>query len=204
VGLKEMMRVMAPREDWRWLMNVCNRLDRTAKPLHRNRANLRPTEEILKAATAELDRCSSAGLSSYALKRQYRDALMLGLMAVRPLRLKNFAALAIGSSVAKVGDKWLISIPGEETKTGREIGFTIPDYLVSYLDRYVQDVRPTLLKGYASDALWPGRRGGFLEHRSIHSQFIVIRRVLLACRSILTCCVTAQPRLWPCTRPRRR
>jgi hypothetical protein len=55
---------------------------------------MRPTAEIFTAAVAEMERLPATDLSvKQALA--YRDALMLALLAARPLRVKNFTALEL-------------------------------------------------------------------------------------------------------------
>ena len=87
---------------WRWLQDACNRVQISAKPSRDKRARMRPTAEIVAAALAELERLPAEALrSSRALA--YRDALMLALLAARPLRVKNFTALGLGRHLVRPG-----------------------------------------------------------------------------------------------------
>ena len=47
--------------------------------------------------------------------KDFRDGLMLALLAARPLRLKNFTALRLGVHLRSTSDGYLIDIPGNET-----------------------------------------------------------------------------------------
>ena len=64
---------------------------------------------------------------------QYRDGLMLALLALIPLRRKNLSALEVGRHLILDGDCWFVIIPGEEAKTGTPIEFAVPELLNSYL-----------------------------------------------------------------------
>lgn len=158
VGLKVMMQAMVPDHDWRWLQDACNRVQINAKPSKDKRARMRPTGEIFAAALTELERLPA---SSLTLKQAlaYRDALMLALLAARPLRKKNVTALELGRHVIQTGSGWLITIPAEETKTRQPINFELPEALVPWLERYLSKVRPQFLQAAESSRLWLGKDG---------------------------------------------
>ena len=103
VGLKVMMQAMAPDRNWRWLQDACNRVQITAKPQHGQAARgcaRRPRS--LRPRSRNWSACPLARLS---LKQAlaYRDALMLALLAARPLRVKNFTALELGRHLIRHG-----------------------------------------------------------------------------------------------------
>jgi hypothetical protein len=68
-----------------------------------------------------------------ALQRatQYRNGLMIALLACCPIRLKNFAALTIGSSIVQVEDSWWIVLTEEDTKEKRPDERRVPDILTT-------------------------------------------------------------------------
>ncbi len=61
----------------------------------------------------------SRKLSENARARQVRNGLMVALLALCPIRRKNFAALEIGRSFQKVRGKWWILLSASETKENR-------------------------------------------------------------------------------------
>jgi integrase len=95
------------------------------------------------ALTQQADKASSLK----ALKRAclYRDGLMIALLAVCPIRLKNFTALTLGTSLQRVGRRWLIVLNAGDTKTGRPDKRPVPAWLDPNLDRYLDTYRPVLL-----------------------------------------------------------
>lgn len=155
VGLKVMMQAMASDRDWRWLQDACNRMQVNAKPSKDKR--MRSTGEIFAAALAELEHLPTSDLP---LKQAlaYRDALMLALLAARPLRKKNVTALELGRHVIRTGDSWLITIPAEETKTCQPISLELPEALEPWFERYLSEVRP-LFPQAESSKLWLGKEG---------------------------------------------
>jgi hypothetical protein len=125
VGLKVMMKAMAPQCDWIWLQRFCNRVQMTSRPLRDKRARMRPTGEIVVAALHELERLMHQPLT-IKTAIAYRDALMLALLAARPLRVKNFTPLELGRDLRMIEGGWLIDIPAAETKTRDPISFELP------------------------------------------------------------------------------
>jgi site-specific recombinase XerC len=158
VGLKVMMQAMAPERSWRWLQDVCNRVQINARPSKDKRARMRPTAEIFAAAIAELERLPADGLS---IKQTvaYRDALMLAFLASRPLRVKNFTALELGRHLVQTEEGWLISVSAGETKTHQSISFELPEQLLPWFEHYLAEVRPLFPQAQVSSRLWLGKSG---------------------------------------------
>jgi hypothetical protein len=129
VGLKVMMKAMAPRSNWRWLADSCNALNRSSKPKNLKTSRMRPTGEVYATAITELDRLLATPLARRIDRVAYRDALMLAMMAARPLRLKNFTNIRIGKHLLHQATAWVILIPGEETKNGQTLEYALPSSL---------------------------------------------------------------------------
>ena len=104
---------------------------------------------------------------SIGAARRYRDGLQIALLAQRPLRPKNFAALQLDTHVVKLGGSWWISIDGSEMKKGRSFERPFPLMLVEHLEYYLAHVRPVLLQGATTDGLWISSQGNSQSQRSI-------------------------------------
>jgi site-specific recombinase XerC len=177
VGLKVMMQAMAPDRNWRWLQEACNRVQINAKPSRDKRKRMRPTAEIFAAASTELEQLPRTGLSvKQALA--YRDALMLALLAARPLRVKNFSALELGRHLVDLEGGWLITIPAEETKTHQPVSFELPEPLLPWFERYLSAVRPLFPHAAESSRLWLGKEGVLHDARSVYQRIMKLTRRL--------------------------
>jgi hypothetical protein len=66
-----------------------------------------------------------------------RNGFMIALLALCPIRLKNFAALEIGRTFTKVDRRWWITLPGAVTKSRRPDERPVPE-LLNPLDRPVR------------------------------------------------------------------
>src|SRR5204863_501319 len=80
-----------------------------------------------------------------------RDALILALLAVRPLRLANLTTLRAGQELIRDAEGFQLSIPASETKSRREIMLNVPAILTGPLERYLRRERPFLLGKHLSE-----------------------------------------------------
>jgi len=114
-----------------------------------------------------LDLMATADDESTSLRRfkGYRDGLLIGLLAIRPLRVRNLAGLILDRTLVQRGDGWWIQIPAAETKTKDPIELPWPDLLVPHLETYLTDHRAGIValrgsgSGTLGDALWLSMHG---------------------------------------------
>ena len=155
------LRILAPRCDWRWLAELLATLRARATPVRDKRHRLRPAAELVGLGRRLMREAEiAARWSPRARAVQYRDGLMIALLAHRPVRIKNFAAIRLGRQLVLQGERyWLVFSP-EETKTGQPWEAVFPETLLPCLARYLEHHRPVLLRGERGtepadiDALW--------------------------------------------------
>lgn len=169
VGLKVVMQAMAPEQSWRWLQDMCNRIQINARPLKDKRSRMRPTPEIV-AAAAGLLQSLPCPVTTIRQALDYRDALMLWLVATRPLRVKNFASLELGWHLTRTGRNWLIAIPAAATKTKQPIAFDLPADLLPWFERYLSEVRVLFPQAAESSMLWIGKDGVMTDQNAVASR----------------------------------
>lgn len=171
-NLCQMVRVMEPRAELGLLHRVVCRLRKLAKPSRNKAARLLDPRIMLEAGIAEMERAASAPADHPALGASHvRDGLLLALLAVRPLRLANFAGLQLGRSIVRRDDGWWLDIDGEETKTGQAQWAPLPRALTMPLDVYVETYRPRLLSGRSDDRLWIGIKGKPMADHGVYIAF---------------------------------
>lgn len=165
-----------PDHDWSIIQLAADRIHRQAKPKKDIRKILQPAAEVLdfgfslmESAVPQGHGLDAGGYSSL----RFRDGLMIAFLILCPLRRHNLASLALGDGLEKKGDHWQIRIPGQETKTGREIYCRWPSQLDEALDEYLTVHRPALLaryrvRGPATQALWVSRLGGKMTCHAIY------------------------------------
>src|SRR5205807_4858455 len=78
--------------------------------------------ELMDRATA---RAADAADVSKADAFDFRDGLMIALLALVPLRRRTLAALRIGQQLVKSGDQWALDIPPGDIKNQRALDYPI-------------------------------------------------------------------------------
>lgn len=150
-------------KDFRWLCKMRCALEKLARrqgPVRNKQPRIVSSGRIIDAGIDLMRRAHSNSARKMSLRaKDFRDGLMMAVLAARPLRLKNFATLRLGLHVRPTSDGYLIDIPGAETKTGRAIETFVPDELCPWLSLYLRDYRPYLLGGCRSDFLWMHTNG---------------------------------------------
>ena len=96
--------------------------------------------------------------------RGIRNGLMIALLALYLIRPKNFAALKIGTTFRHLKGQWWITVSGRETKMGTREERPIADWMNPYIELYLNEARPVLLKPSRAptDALWISSNTGGL------------------------------------------
>src|SRR5262249_39569840 len=113
------------------------------------------TGQLVKAGLTLIAEAQEFATTDLARARGVRNGLMVALLALCPIRLKNFAALEIGQTFKEVHGRWWIALPGNLTKSGRPDERPIPAWLNRYIETYIERSRPVLLgPRRPSKALW--------------------------------------------------
>jgi hypothetical protein len=89
---------------------------------------------------AEAESCAT--LSSLVKARQFRNGLMVAMLALHPIRLKNFASLEIGRNLINIDVWWWIVLPATETKESRADERRIDEAIAPALGKYLSKYRP--------------------------------------------------------------
>jgi hypothetical protein len=171
-GLYTAARAMAPDRDWSWLKAIKARLQAVV-PRRSPVGPVITSVQLLDLGLQLIDECKPERNAKMHVRQavNYREGLMLGLLAFAPLRLKNLASLDTGRHIVVERDRWFVIVPREETKTKKPINFEIPDILLPYLRFYLEAVRPGILRGRKTTALWVSPKGGALSYVGISKSF---------------------------------
>jgi site-specific recombinase XerD len=101
------------------------------------------------------------------IPQRYRDGLIIALLAARPIRLKNLAAIEIGRHLVRIDNTYWLRFDAEETKNNEHIEVPIPEVLTPHLERYSAAHRSILLGTSSSNRLWISRFGAPLSAATI-------------------------------------
>jgi integrase len=168
--LRRTAELLAPERDFLWLREIENDLDfvKVAKSKYPRLVMSSTLVDAGMSLFAKADESSaqrefrSAGNERRAEVRRARGAadrgelkdavlarngVMIALLAVCPIRLKNFAALQLGTSLQQIGDTWWVVVEPEDAKPGRADERPVPAFLVPLIERYLEHYRPLLGRG---------------------------------------------------------
>jgi integrase len=155
-ALRRAAQFVAPHRDFSWLAEIGKDLALLAWPRSKfDRLVL--TEVLVEAGLTLIHEAEiSQILTPLARARQVRNGLMVAVLALCPIRPKNFAALEIGRSLVKIHDKWWIVLSASETKEKRADERPIDELLTPLIDSYLGQYRPVLARSEnpPSAALW--------------------------------------------------
>jgi site-specific recombinase XerD len=158
--LRRLGQLIAPKVDFSWLIEIENDLALVMQP--RSKQDRLVLAEVLTEAGMTL-MCEADASTRPMLSRarQFRDGLMIALLATMPIRLKNFAALEIGRSFALVRGRWWIVLTSQETKEKRADERVVPNFLLPWVEQYLRQHRPILDRsGGEPTFLWLSSRDG--------------------------------------------
>jgi integrase len=159
-----------PAGTWGWLRRVVRRLKAQAHPVRPIASRLLPTSEMFATACAAMDAIEADPPRERQFgdtSAHYRDALMVALLAARPLRRRSVALLEVGQHLVATGTGYRLILDELDTKTGAPIAFPLPDALAPYMRRYLDHHRPRMLNGVRTTALWVTRQRTPLAYNSI-------------------------------------
>src|SRR5713101_2799828 len=150
-----------PARDLSWLADVEKDLALVMRP--RSKANRWVLTEVLIEAGLTLiaEAENSRKMSKLGQARQVRNGLMVAMLAMHPIRLKNFADLEIERNFVEIKGSWWIVLSASETKEGRPDERRIDDLLQPALDRYLKKYRPFLAGAdQSATGLWLSSNDG--------------------------------------------
>jgi len=128
VDLSEAIRVMQPKANITILRELSATLQQRATPSRKKHARIKPPKEIWQACLEYMEQSmQDHPVPNINQASRFRDALSLGLLAQRPLRRRNISGLVLGEHLTFDGGIWHCHIPGNETKDGSPISFTLPE-----------------------------------------------------------------------------
>src|SRR5262245_53277993 len=152
--LRRAAQLLAPTADFSWLAEIERDLALVMEPRSKfDRLVL--TGRLVEAGLTLVAEAERFANNDLARARGVRNGLMIALLALCPIRLKNFAALEIGRTFKDIRGRWWIALPGISTKSRRPDERRVSSLLNRYIDGYLRQSRPVLLGSRPpTNALW--------------------------------------------------
>jgi site-specific recombinase XerD len=116
----------------------------------------------------------------------FRDGLLVALLAARPIRRRNLAALRLGVHLVRRGAAYWIFLRTGETKTRDAYEAPLPTELTPAIERYLHQYRPLLARQRGrwhtaqsvaeGDALWISKDGSAMREIAIYFRIVRITK----------------------------
>jgi hypothetical protein len=142
--LRRAAELLSPKNDFSWLAEIEKDLALIMEPKSKF-DRLVFTPRLVEAGLALMAEADRFAKTDFARARGVRNGLMIALLALGPIRIKNFAALEIGVTFKEVQGKWWITLPSAATKTRRPDERCVPEWLNPAIDLYLSRSRPLLI-----------------------------------------------------------
>lgn len=164
---------MEPNKNWRWIIAPNGRSIRSQMSMRRKIRTIPSIRSLLDLGVHLMDKASERVGPSRQLC-QFRDGLIFALLAACPFRRRNISMIEIGRHLIRLDDRYVICFTAAETKTGRRDEKPVLPFLTSYLQTYLDRVRPKLLQGRETSALWINWNGIPMNTRGVESRLDVV------------------------------
>jgi integrase len=158
--LRMAARLLDPKADFAWLSEIEQDLALVMEPRSKfDRVVL--AERLVEAGLTLVSEAETFAKHPFRRAIGIRNGLMIALLAVCPIRIKNFAALEFGRTFKEEQGNWWMTLPYGSTKTDTADHRPVPDYLNRAVELYVTESRPALIGSRpATKFLWISSRTG--------------------------------------------
>ena len=159
--LRRAAQLLSPDQDFSWLAEIEKDLALMMEP----RSKLDRVvfaERLVEAGLTLIAEAKERTRAEFVRARSVRNGLMLALLALCPIRPKNFAALEIGQTFKQVRGRWWIILPARSTKTRSPEERPVATWMNASIDLYLNEARPVLLDPSKppTKALWVSSHSG--------------------------------------------
>jgi integrase/recombinase XerD len=169
--LSVMIRALDPAADRTLVKRMQATLARRAPPSRAKRDRMVAPALLFAAGLARMDRVDHEQHRKHDVRNvRYRDGLLMAILAARAFRRGNLAQMRVRRHITKIDGVYVCSFTAAETKNRRELVEPLPAALTPYIDGYLDEVRPALLRGHVSDAFWVSTYRAALSEQSIYTK----------------------------------
>jgi integrase/recombinase XerD len=160
--LRGALMLICPETDWSWLLTVIKRIAAIA-PRKADKYHLVTSDQLYLLGIKLMDRAVADADPAERISKthalQYRDGLVIALLALIPMRRRTLAALRIGTQLLKTGDVWALDIPAADTKSRRALDYPISGEMSARIDVYLEQFRGHIPGADKHTGLWPSNKG---------------------------------------------
>jgi integrase len=165
--LRRTAELISPKADFSWLAEIEKDIALVMEP--RSKLDrLVFAEQLVEAGLTLIVETQGFATTKYVRARGIRNGLMVALLALCPTRPKNFASLELKTTFRQIEGKWWATLPGRSTKMHRPEERPLPEWVNPYIEPYLSEARPVLLRARNSvNALWISSTGNPMNARDV-------------------------------------
>jgi integrase/recombinase XerD len=162
-----MARIFDGAADWSFISRLAERIRARSSAPKDKRGTLRGSHELLELGLQLIAQAKTT-VSPLEAATMHRDGLIIALLALVPLRRRNFVQVRLGVELKRIESVWGIHISGQTTKNHSPLEFDWPALLEASLVHYLEIHRPFLAaRKYrwhrrANKHLWVAQTGSAL------------------------------------------
>ena len=171
--LREVAKVMDPDGDWTFINRMASKVRARHRPV-RDKTNLRLSNELVDLGFKLIG--AAEALDGLDAAIMYRDGLLIGLLALIPLRRRNLTDLVLERTLVREGSNWIVAFDEDGTKTHAAFEVGLPEVLHGPLETYLEKHRPFLMARSgrwtrpAGGALWISKDGSPMTQMAIYDR----------------------------------
>jgi integrase/recombinase XerD len=182
-GIHNILRVIAPKAKPKYLIRLIRLLKRTAEPSRDQRDLLVAPSDMFYAGIDRMQRVMVDSETSIVSAMVFSDGLMMSAIICKALRKRNFVGMLQGRNITRnVMEVYEIRFSAVETKARRRIQAELSAKLTPFIDHWFNKIRPMLLRGRASDAMWITSTGSDMTASTFYKRFCKATKIELGVR----------------------
>jgi len=173
--LHDVVCAMGPERDWNWIRSVSSSVRSAHAHGIEKRQKMVGTDDLFSLGE-HLMKSAFRSRTARTAAIDYRDGLIIALLALRPLRLRNLATLELGRTLLRDNDSFRIAFEGSEMKNGVSLEFEWPGVLTAPLQEWLGRYRPALARLRSrwareiGNALWVSSHGSPMTKQAIYDR----------------------------------
>jgi integrase/recombinase XerD len=171
--LGDVAKVMDPKQGWSFINEMASKVRARHRPA-RDKTHLRLSNELVDLGAKLIGAAENVVGLEAAIT--HRDGLLIGFLALIPLRRRNLADLVLDRTLVRQGSSWIVSFGEDDTKTHAAFEVGLPDILVAPLEKYSSVHRPVLEARAGrwtrpvEGALWISRDGSPMTQMALYDR----------------------------------
>jgi hypothetical protein len=172
-GMAAILRIIDPDGDRTEVEAAARHYERVAEPSpDRRKIASVGASELFHAGIARMQRFEKEATSDPITAAAFEDGLMMMMLPCKPVRLRNVHGSRVGVHVVKnrLGIyEWRFS--RSETKNRERVQGELAPSAAPFIDRWLHEIRPFLLRDNSHDAMWVTTQGKPMSRTTIYWRF---------------------------------